>query len=395
MNALATSRAASGPLVGVRVLDFGSYIAGPYGAAVLGDLGADVIKIESVGGDLARHWGPFLRGESRLFQGYNRNKRSVAVDLRAPAGRDVAHALARTADVVIENMRPGITARLGVDWPTLRALNPRLIYVSSTAFGSRGPYRDRPGFDPLLQSMSGAASANARLFGVPAHICSVAVSDYQAGMLVALAVSAALYHRANTGEGQHIETSLLQAAMSVQSASYVQPLECEEVGAAGIYPYHMFATADGQVFLAIGNDKFWELLAEALGRSDLATDPRYAKNGDRVSRAAELDAILEPLLKSSRPATGSTCWSPPAFPAPRCRTARRSSTIRRSRRWAWRRRSSTRASGRCGSTACRSSSRARPARSSARRRCSASTPPRSWASWATARTASRSWRATV
>ena len=297
MKSQTNHRPASGPLVGVRVLDFGSYIAGPYGAAVLGDLGADVIKIESVGGDLARHWGPFLRGESRLFQGYNRNKRSVAVDLRAPAGRDVAHALARTADVVIENMRPGITARLGVDWPTLRALNPRLIYVSSTAFGSRGPYRDRPGFDPLLQSMSGAASANARLFGVPPHICSVAVSDYQAGMLVALAVSAALYHRANTGEGQHIETSLLQAAMSVQSASYVQPLECEEVGAAGIYPYHMFATADGQVFLAIGNDKFWELLCEALGRNDLATDPRYAKNGDRVSRAAELDAILEPLLK--------------------------------------------------------------------------------------------------
>jgi crotonobetainyl-CoA:carnitine CoA-transferase CaiB-like acyl-CoA transferase len=297
-NLPANHRPASGPLVGVRVLDFGSYIAGPYGAAVLGDLGADVIKIESVGGDLARHWGPFLRGESRLFQGYNRNKRSVAVDLRAPAGRDVAHALARSADVVIENMRPGITTRLGVDWPTLRSLNPRLIYVSSTAFGSRGPYRDRPGFDPLLQSMSGAAMANARLFGVAPHICSVAVSDYQAGMLVALAVSAALYHRANTGEGQHIETSLLQAAMSVQSASYVQPLDCEEVGAAGIYPYHVFATADGQVFLAIGNDKFWELLCGALGRTDLATDARYAKNGDRVSHAAELDAILEPLLKT-------------------------------------------------------------------------------------------------
>jgi crotonobetainyl-CoA:carnitine CoA-transferase CaiB-like acyl-CoA transferase len=296
MSQARNGRAASGPLVGVRVLDFGSYIAGPYGAAVLGDLGADVIKIESVGGDLARHWGPFLNGESRLFQGYNRNKGSVAVDLRAPAGRDIAHALARTADVVIENMRPGITARLGIDWPTLRAINSRLIYVSSTAFGSRGPYRDRPGFDPLLQSMSGAALANARLFNVAPHICSVAVSDYQAGMLVALAVSAALYHRATSGEGQHIETSLLQAAMSVQSSSFVQPLECEETGAPGIYPYHVFATSDGQVFLAIGNDKFWELLCEALGRPDLATDVRYAKNVDRVSRGVELDAILEPLL---------------------------------------------------------------------------------------------------
>jgi crotonobetainyl-CoA:carnitine CoA-transferase CaiB-like acyl-CoA transferase len=289
---------ASGPLVGVRVLDFGSYIAGPYGAAVLGDLGADVVKVESVGGDLARHWGPFLGGESRLFQGYNRNKRSIAVDLRVPAGREIAHALARGADVVVENMRPGITARLGIDWSTLSALNPRLIYVSSTAFGSRGPYRDRPGFDPLLQSMSGAASANARLFGVTPHICSVAVSDYQAGMLVALGVSAALYHRALHGSGQHLETSLLQAAMSVQSGSYVQALDCEEEGAPGIYPYHMFETADGHLFLAIGNDKFWALLCEGLGRPELATDPRYAKNGDRVVHAAELDAQLEPLLKA-------------------------------------------------------------------------------------------------
>jgi crotonobetainyl-CoA:carnitine CoA-transferase CaiB-like acyl-CoA transferase len=290
-------RSPSGPLTGVRVLDFGSYIAGPYGAAVLGDLGADVVKIEAVGGDLARHWGPFLRGESKLFQGYNRNKRSIAVDLRAAAGREVAHALARSADVVVENMRPGITARLGIDWPTLEALNPRLIYVSSTAFGSRGPYRDRPGFDPLLQSMSGPAAANARLFGVPPHICSVAVSDYQAGMLVAVAVCAALYHRATTGEGQHIETSLLQAAMSVQSASFIQPLDCVEEGAPGIYPYHMFETADGHLFLAIGNDKFWELLCEGLDRRDLATDSRYRRNVDRVTRAAELDAELEPLFR--------------------------------------------------------------------------------------------------
>jgi crotonobetainyl-CoA:carnitine CoA-transferase CaiB-like acyl-CoA transferase len=139
--------------------------------------------------------------------------------------------------------------------------------------------------------------ANARLFNVAPHICSVAVSDYQAGMLVALAVSAALYRRATSGEGQHIETSLLQAAMSVQSSSFVQPLECEETGAPGIYPYHVFATADGQIFLAIGNDKFWELLCDAMERPELATDPRYAKNVDRVSRAVELDAILEPLIK--------------------------------------------------------------------------------------------------
>jgi crotonobetainyl-CoA:carnitine CoA-transferase CaiB-like acyl-CoA transferase len=281
----------------VRVLDFGSYIAGPYGASVLGDLGADVIKVESTAGDLARHWGPFLRGESRLFQGYNRSKRSVAVDLSVEAGREIAYRLVRGADALIENFRPGVTARLRIDWETLRAINPRLIYVSSTAFGSRGPYRDRPGFDPLLQSMSGAAAANARLFGVPPHICSVAVSDYQAGMLAAQAVTAALYHREKTGEGQRVETSLLQGAMSVQTGAYIQALECEEEGAPGIYPYHMFDTADGQIFLAIGNDKFWRLLCGALGRPELATDARYARNTDRVGRAAELDAAIEPLLR--------------------------------------------------------------------------------------------------
>jgi len=292
------SNGASGPLAGVRVLDFGSYIAGPYGAAMLGDLGADVVKIEAIGGDLARHWGPFLRGESRLFQGYNRNKRSVAVDLSLDAGREIVYRLVRDADVVVENFRPGVTSRLKIDWPTLRALNPRLVYVSSTAFGSRGPYRDRPGFDPLLQSMSGAAAANARLFGVPPHICSVAVSDYQAGMLAALGACAALHHRNLSGEGQLVETSLLQGAMSVQSGSFVQPLECVEEGAPGIYPYHMFATVDGHLFLAIGNDKFWRLLCEALGRADLATDPRYARNSDRVSHAAVLDAEIEPLFKT-------------------------------------------------------------------------------------------------
>jgi crotonobetainyl-CoA:carnitine CoA-transferase CaiB-like acyl-CoA transferase len=292
------SRPPCGPLAGVRVLDFGSYIAGPYGAAMLGDLGAEVIKVESVGGDLARHWGPFMRGESRLFQGYNRNKRSIAVDLADERGREIVYRLVRDADVVVENFRPGVTSRLHVDWPTLRALNPRLIYVSSTAFGSRGPYRDRPGFDPLLQSMSGAASANARLFGVPPHICSVAVSDYQAGMLAALGACAALHHRNLTGEGQLVETSLLQGAMSVQSGSFVEALECEEEGAPGIYPYRMFATTDGHIFLAIGNDKFWKLLCEAIGRPDLATDPRYLRNSDRVAQKVVLDSAIEPLFKT-------------------------------------------------------------------------------------------------
>ncbi len=233
----------SGPLVGIRIVDFCSFIAGSFGAMLLGDMGAAVVKVEAVGGDASRGWGPFLQGESRAFQGWNRNKRSLAVNLKKSAGLEIAHELARRADVVMENMRPGVTERLGIDYGTLREINPRLIYLSSTAFGSHGPYRARPGYDPVLQTLGGAAELNQRYHGVAA-ICSVAVTDFQAAMLGVSGVCAALYHRERTGEGQKVETSLLQAVMSVQSQNFVQPLECEVEGAAGIFPYRMFQTSD-------------------------------------------------------------------------------------------------------------------------------------------------------
>src|SRR5262249_1397077 len=145
--------APSGPLVGIRVLDFCSFIAGSYGSMLLGDLGADIIKVEPLTGDLARAWGPFLAGESRFFPGWNRNKRSIAIDLLTDAGRDIIYQLVQRTDVMIENFRPGITEKLQIDYPTLRQVNPKLIYCSSTAFGSRGPLRHRPGYDPVLQAM--------------------------------------------------------------------------------------------------------------------------------------------------------------------------------------------------------------------------------------------------
>src|SRR5689334_749032 len=147
----------SGPLAGVRVLDFCSFINGSYSAALMGDLGADVIKVEPLYGDLAREWGPFINGESRPFQTWNRSKRSIALDLSLPDAREVVYELARRADVVVENFRPGVTKKLGIDYNTLRVINRRIIYCSSTAFGSKGPYRDRPGYDPILQSISGLA----------------------------------------------------------------------------------------------------------------------------------------------------------------------------------------------------------------------------------------------
>src|SRR5216684_9351289 len=185
------------------------------------DQPADPHSLEHSGDQKARPCGPllgvkvvdfcsFLAGESRYFQGWNRSKRSLAIDLATEAGREVVYRLIERADVVVENFRPGITEKLGIDYATARALNPRIIYCSSTAFGSRGPLRQRPAYDPVLQTMGGAARGNLRFSGKIA-ICSVAVSDYQAAMLAVAGILAALYHRQKTGEGQHLETSLLQA----------------------------------------------------------------------------------------------------------------------------------------------------------------------------------------
>jgi crotonobetainyl-CoA:carnitine CoA-transferase CaiB-like acyl-CoA transferase len=282
--------------VGVTVLDFCSFINGAYSAALLGDLGAEVIKIEPLTGDLARTWGPFLKGESRFYQAWNRNKRGLAVDLTKAAGREIVYALAKDADVVIENFRAGVTAKLMIDYATLRELNPRLIYCSSTAFGVRGPYRGRPGYDPVLQTMSGIVRDNARLNGRPA-IGLVAAADYQAAMLIVMAVNAALFYRERADVGQLIETSLLQGVLSVHAHYFVEALECKEEGAFGIYPYRLFETKDDQIFVAAGTDKFWRGLCEELGVPELGTDARYDTNGKRAARREELTEILQPLFR--------------------------------------------------------------------------------------------------
>ncbi len=296
MNSNSDSAQLAGPLTGVKILDFCSFINGAYSAAMMGDLGAEVIKIEPLTGDLARAWGPFLKGESRFYQAWNRNKRCIALDLTAQAGRDIVYKLVRDADVVIENFRSGVTEKLGIDYAILRELNPRLIYCSSTAFGSKGPQRHRPGYDPVLQALSGIIRDNARFSGTPA-LLPVAVSDYQASMLVITGVLSALYHRERTGEGQRLETSLLQAVLSVHTHYFIETLDCEEEGAVGIYPYRLFETQDDRIFIAAGTDKFWRMLCEVLGVAELGTDSRYDQNGKRTACAAALTALLQPLFK--------------------------------------------------------------------------------------------------
>ena len=285
----------AGPLAGVKVLDFCSFINGAYSAALMGDLGAEIVKIEPLTGDNARAWGPFLKGESRFYQAWNRNKRCIALDLTSPDGRGIVYELAKNADVVIENFRRGVTERLGIDYATLREINPRIIHCSSTAFGTKGVARDRPAYDPVLQALSGVAKDNARYSGSVA-IGAVAASDYQASMLIVAGALAALYHREKTGEGQKVETSLLQGIMSIQSHYFVQALECDEEGALGIYPYRFFQTQDDLIFIAAGTDKFWMMLCEVLGVSELGKDSRYALNSQRAERREELTAILQPLF---------------------------------------------------------------------------------------------------
>ena len=290
------SQNASGPLANVKVLDFCSFINGAYSAALMGDLGAEVIKIEPLYGDLARAWGPFIKGESRPYQTWNRSKRGISLDLTSPAAREVVYELARRADVVIENFRPGVTEKLGIDYHMLRETNSRIIYCSSTAFGSKGPYRDRPGYDPILQSLSGLARETANYSGRVA-ISPVAASDYQASMLVLTGVLAALFHREKTGEGQRIETSLLQGIMSIQTHFFYQPLEAEAQGRVGIYPYRLFETKDGEIFIGGATDKFWRMLCDVLGLPGLAADPSYDTNEKRTASSTELGSILEPLLR--------------------------------------------------------------------------------------------------
>ncbi len=294
-----TSKAPSGPLVGVRVLDFCSFINGAFSAALLGEMGASVIKLESLAGDGVRAWGPFLKGESRSFQAWNRNKRGMALDLTKPAAREIVYHLVKDADVVIENFRTGVTEKLGIDYATLSAINPRLIYCSSTAFGARGPWRERPGYDPVLQSLGGVARDNERHNGGQTAIGAVAVSDYQASMLVVMAINAALFHRERTdGLGQKIETSLLQGVMSVSMQNLIEPLDCAEEGALGIYPYRLFETKDNLIFIAAGTDKFWRLLCQEMGLPELGADVRYDTNGKRAAARDELTALLQPVFQT-------------------------------------------------------------------------------------------------
>lgn len=300
---------ASGPLSGIRVIDLSTVLAGPYATMILGDLGADVVKIEPPEGDATRGWGPPWVGDAEqgtrtaaYFLAVNRNKRAVRLDLKTPSGAGVLRRLLADADVLVENLRPDSLDRLGFDDATLRSLNPALVHLAITGYGPGGPAADRPGYDFVIQAVGGLMSITGgpdEAGGRPTKV-GVAISDVVTGLYAAIGILAALIgrRRDGAGRGQRVDISLLGSTLAIlvnqAQNAFVTGRSPARLGNAhpNIVPYESFATADGDLVVAVGSERQWPRFCTALGLPALADDPRFATNGDRVDRRAELRPIL-------------------------------------------------------------------------------------------------------
>jgi crotonobetainyl-CoA:carnitine CoA-transferase CaiB-like acyl-CoA transferase len=286
------------PLRGIRVVDVTTSLAGPYCTEVLAALGADVVKIEPPGvGDEARTWGPpFWGSESTIFLTVNAGKRSVCVDLRR--GREVVHRLVDGADVFVQSLRPGLAEERGLGAEELRARNPRLVYCSIRSFGRTGPWRDRPGYDPLAQAAGGIISVTGEP-GREGVRAGVSVADQGTGMWAALGILAALHERVETGQGREVDVSLYESTLGFMAYHLTGFLGAGLVPAGrgtafpSIAPYQAFGARDGRLMVAAANDRLFALLAEIVGLPELAADPRFATNPERVANRDELTALLE------------------------------------------------------------------------------------------------------
>lgn len=287
------------PLDGVRVLDLSRMLTGGYATMVLGDLGAEIIKIEPpAGGDPLRAMPPhFDRGESAYFLAISRNKKSITLDLRTDEGRALLHRLVPLADVVFDNFRPGVLQRLGADYLTLRELHRGIVCCSNSTYGHTGPLRDGPGFDLVIQALSGMMSYTGEPGRAPVRM-GAPMGDLAGSLFAAYAISAALYARERTGEGRQIDLSLLDCLVSLHTyVSQYYWVGGEHPAPAGsghmsVVPYRAYRTADGYLTIAVFVDKFWGLLCRVLGEPDLGEDPRYATTAARLERRVEVDGLL-------------------------------------------------------------------------------------------------------
>ena len=290
-------------LEGIRVLDLTRALAGPFCTLMLGDNGADVIKIEIPGtGDDTRHWGPpFIESESAYYLSINRNKRSLTLNLRDPEAKEIFLKLARTADVVVENFTPGVMGRFGLDYDAVQVINPGIIYCSISGFGQDGPYRERPAYDQIMQGLGGLMSVTGESEGEPQKI-GLAITDIGAGMWAAFAIMAAFHHKEKEGknQGQYIDISMLdsQIAWLTYQAAYffATGTAPQRLGAAHptLVPYQGFICQDGKrINVAVGSERIWERFCKAMNREDMFANPDYSSNGARVNNRATLIPLLQ------------------------------------------------------------------------------------------------------
>jgi crotonobetainyl-CoA:carnitine CoA-transferase CaiB-like acyl-CoA transferase len=303
-----TEPKAVGPLTGVMVLDLCSYLAGPYGCTLLADLGATVIKIESPQGDMLRQFPSSLPGESRFFLGTNRGKLGLGLDLKQKEGLAALHRMVEQADVLVENFRPSVPARLGIDYPRLKKINPRLVYAGLTGYGDTGPLADKGGFDQVLQCLSGIAVFQGKGKGNDEpQLVLGSVLDYFTSALLAYGVAAALFHRERTGAGQYMSLSLLRSALTIQAGRFVWADSegrdaVRDSGAGGLTGIH--PTKDGPLYISVHSNHFFVAFCELIGLPELASDPRCAT----MSKRAENAPTLLPQVRAALGAKTALEW---------------------------------------------------------------------------------------
>lgn len=290
------------PLDGVFVLDFSRVLAGPYCSMVLGDMGARIVKVEPLGsGDDTRQYGPFMGQESAYFMSINRNKESVALNLKSPEGLEAALKLTARADIVLENYRPGTMKRLGLGYEALREINPRLIYASVSGFGQDGPWKDKPAYDIIVQGLSGMMSITGHPGGPPTRV-GISLGDIAAGLFATIGIVGALYERDRSGQGQMIDVAMLDAQLAILENAVARHLVTGEIpGPLGtrhpsITPFAAFPSSDGYILVGAGNDSLWRRLCESVGRPELVTDARFDTNRHRTENWSEIEPLLNDIF---------------------------------------------------------------------------------------------------
>ncbi len=293
----------SGPLSGIKVLDLTRVLAGPYATMILSDLGAEVIKIEQPEiGDESRNFGPFKNGFSLYFMSVNRGKRSITLDLKTDRGKDIFKQLVKQSDILVENFRPGTMKKLGLDYETLAAEHPALIYAACSGFGQTGPFAEKGAYDMIIQGMGGIISITGEPDGPPVRV-GTSISDITAALFTTIGILSVLHNRNSTGKGQLVDVAMLDSLVAVLENAIVRYFATDEIPQPlgsrhpAITPFEAFESADGHIIIAIGNDTLWAKFCEHVDQKNLISDPRFRTNVERTANHSELFPILSEIMR--------------------------------------------------------------------------------------------------